>query len=207
MADRAGQCAMLRGRVNQWPGLCSEVPAACAMHVAHAAPRRATCVVRYGRRRRSHRWREGMREQRCRVWHIHAHRGAHRSHRHGATVTRMHRPYHHSIVIEPIRHDLDQRMCVAAIHGMNETAGAVARNRSLLHRAVIGARSAYGSRARRSPAIGRRPMPVRKRTIDSNAAQAISERPSARICAPAAAGGRASTRCRTSGERGRAAHR
>ncbi|VWC77856.1 hypothetical protein BLA50215_01014 [Burkholderia lata] len=205
MADRAGQCAMLRGRVNQWPGLCSEVPAARAMHAPHAAPSDVCRAVwsppsfasLAGRHARA----SVSRAARTRASPCVPIAST------GATVTRMHRPHRHSIAIEPIRHDLDQRMCVAAIHGMHETAGAVARNRSLLHRAVTGVRSAYGSRARRSSAIGRRPMAVRKRTIDSNAAPAISVRTSARIRAPAAAGGRASTRCRTSGERGRTAHR
>ncbi|WP_208454047.1 hypothetical protein, partial [Burkholderia gladioli] len=100
---------------------------------------------------------------------MHVHRHARRSKRHGATVTRMHRPHRHSIAIAPFRHDFDQRICIGAIHGVHETAGAVARNRSFLHRAVAGPWSAH-RRVRRSSAIGCRPIPVGKRTIDSNAA-------------------------------------
>lgn len=172
-------------------------------------PRGMTRTVRHRGRCRPHRRREVMRAHRCRVWHMHMDmlRRARRSHRHNATVTRMHCPHRHSIAIAPFRHDLDQCKCVAAIHRMHDTAGVAARNRSLLHRAVTGTRSARSKGVRRSTAIGRRPIPIRKRTIDSNAAPAISARSSARRRAPAAAGGRASACCRTSGGRGRTARR
>ena len=147
-----------------------------------------------------------MRAHRCRVWRTHTPCRARRSHRHGTTVTRMHCPHRHSIATAPFRHDLDQRMCVGAIHGVHDAARAAARNHSFVHRAP---RDVHDRRtvAYADPQPSGLPIPVRKRTIDSNAAPAISARASARRRALADAGGRASTCCRTSGGRGRTARR
>lgn len=122
--------------------------------------RRVTRAVRHDGRCRLHRRWEGMRAHRCRVWHTHTRhmhmlRRARRSHRHNATVTRMHCPHRHSIAIAPFRHDLDQCKCVAAIHRMHDTAGVAARNRSLLHRAVTGTRR--GAQQGRMPIHSHRP--------------------------------------------------
>ena len=71
-----------------------------------------------------------------------------RSHRHGTTVTRMHCPHRHSIATARFRHDLDQRMCVSAIHDVHGTAGGAAWNRSFVHRASCGCRCRIGTRSR-----------------------------------------------------------
>lgn len=152
MADRVGQCAMLRGRVNQWPGLCSEVPVVplpllrrTVMHRAHVAPRDA-CRATWWSLSSSAAGRHA-RASMSRVTHAHAHASPRapiasiRRDATVATVTRIHRPHRHSIATAPFRHDLDQRMCVSAIHRVHGTAGAAARNHSFLHRAVAGARS------------------------------------------------------------------
>ena len=170
--------------------------------------RHATHVVRRGGRCCLHRRREGMRAHRCRVWRTHTPCRARRSHRHGTTVTRMHCPHRHSIATALFRHDLDQRMCVGAIHGVHDAARCCAES---FVRASCTARCPVHDRrtvayADPQPSASL-PIPVRKRTIDSNAAPAISARASARRRALADAGGRASTCCRTSGGRGRTARR
>ncbi|MDN7698651.1 hypothetical protein R0290_20935 [Burkholderia semiarida] len=105
-----------------------------------------------------------------------------RAHRPGTAITPMRRTYRHSIAIAPGRHDFGQCMCVDAMRGMHELRRPMPM-RGIVHfgivRASIDARS---GRTRQCTAVDRRQRPtaIRKRTIDSNAAPAISARPSAR---------------------------
>lgn len=138
-------------------GAAASVSATHAMHLAHAVTR----VVRHALR-----WSPSSAS--WPGWHARAsvsraacgtrtRRRARRSHRHGATVTRcIARIAIQSHLRRFDMTSINERMCVGAIHGMHEAAGAVARNRSLLQRAVAGARPAHGSSRARAPILSHR---------------------------------------------------
>lgn len=154
--------AMLRGRVNQWRGLCSAVPVAprgrdasgAAVHGhardAYRTARRVShgCVVSVVRvvAGRFETAGSGVMTGEDRVAAGNGCAGIGIAHCTGARIAAracrtdtvrhaapMNCTHRHSIATAPFRHDFDQPMCVAAICGMHATADAGARNRSLEH--------------------------------------------------------------------------